>query len=125
MDDFWDPFLFGTSWLAVALALVWLLQRERPHRLALRSRLARALAWMLVVLAALVFVLGLPFSLGFCRGGFDDPLTCSVVPPGIAEATAPLSLLVTIAGLLGGQPLLALIGLVELVKRWSLRRHWQ
>jgi hypothetical protein len=119
MHDFWGPFVFGMSWLALALVLVWLLRRSSQHRLALRNRAARVLAWMLVLLAASIFLLGLPFSLGLCRGGFDDPLTCAVVPLAVAEVTSPLSLVATIAGLLAVPALLALILALEVVNRWS------
>lgn len=119
MDDFWGPFSFGMSWLALALLLVWLLARAPARKLALRSRPARATAWTLVVAALAVFASGLPFSLGFCRGGLDDPLACSGIPVEFAEATSALALLLTTAGLLLAPVLAAATLIFEVLKRRS------
>jgi hypothetical protein len=99
MVDFWRPFLFGAGWLALALAFLWLLGRGPERRLSLRNRTARVLAAILAGLALAIFVTGLPFSLGFCRGGLDGPLICSVLPVALVEGVAPLSLLLAFTGL--------------------------
>jgi hypothetical protein len=98
MDDFWGPFLFGAGWLALAAAFYWLLKRPREQVVSLRGRLSRGLAWTITELALATFITGLPFSLGFCRGGFDDPLTCSYLPVRLVEAIGSLSLLLAVAG---------------------------
>ncbi len=116
-DDFWKPFLFGASWLAAALAVIWLLRRAPEHLLALRSRVARILGAILAGLALAVFVSGLPFSLGFCRGGLDDPLTCSILPVEMVEGIAPLSLLLAIVGLVTIPVLATAMAILEAVKR--------
>lgn len=117
MYDFLGPFFFGMSWLALALAGLWLLTRRPSHALALRAPAARVLAWTLVVLTLSTFVAALPFSLGFCRGGFDDPLRCSVLPVALVAPTSILSLLLAMAGLVATPPLAAGALILELVKR--------
>lgn len=119
MDDFWGPLCFGMSWLALALLLVWLLAREPARKLALRSRPARALAWTLVVAALAVFASGLPFSLGLCRGGLDEPFACRGIPVHFAEATSALALLLTTAGVLVAPVLAAATLILEVLKRRS------
>jgi len=117
MNGFWVPFVFGLSWLALALLFLWLLQRAPEQRLALRSRAARVLAGVLVALPLSIFVIGLPFSLGFCRGGFDEPVRCSVLPAGVVDATSALSLLLVIAGLFAAPVLAAGVLILEALKR--------
>jgi hypothetical protein len=110
MADFWGPFLFGMGWLAMAMALVVLLRRSATHAISLRSGIARVLAWVLIALLLATFLAGLPFSLGLCRGGFDDPLRCSVVPAEMVEPLAPLTLLLSLATIVAA-PLLAAVAL--------------
>jgi hypothetical protein len=117
MDDFWGPFYFGVSWLALALIVLWLLGRAPQHHLSLRSDLARGLGWSTAVLALLIFVTGMPFSLGFCRGGFDDPLTCSILPVTMVERTYALTLLLTITGIFVTPILAAAVIVLEGLKR--------
>jgi hypothetical protein len=124
MDDFWRPFLFGTAWLVLAVALLALLKRSTQHRLSLQSRLARMLGSILIGLALAIFVSGLPFSLGFCRGGFDDPLTCLMLPVAMVEGIAPLSLLLALAGIVIVPILAVTIGIIEGLTRYQCRaRH--
>jgi hypothetical protein len=110
MADFWGPFLFGMSWLAMALALVVLLRRPAAQAVSVRSPIARVLAWVLAALLLATFLTGLPFSLGLCRGGFEDPLRCSVVPVEMVEPLAPLMLLLALACMFIA-PLLAAVAL--------------
>ena len=110
MVDFLGPFLFGFSWLAGALLLVVLLTRPAARAVSLRSRTARVSAYVLVALLLATFLAGLPFSLGLCRGGFDDPLRCSVVPVDVIEPLAPFTLLLALAAIFAA-PLLAAVAL--------------
>lgn len=117
MVDFLGPFLFGFSWLAGALLLVVLLRRSAARAVSLRSRVARVSAYVLVALLLATFLAGLPFSLGLCRGGFDDPLRCSVVPVDVIEPLAPFTLLLALAAIFAA-PLLAAVALLfEALKR--------
>ncbi len=117
MDDFWGPFYFGMSWLALALIVLWLLGRSPQRHLSLRSDLARVLGWSTTALALAIFVTGLPFSLGFCRGGFDDPLTCNILPVTMVERTSALTLLLTITGVFVSPILAAAVIVLEGLKR--------
>ena len=117
VHDFWGPFFFGFVWLVAALAVVWVLKRPVSHRLALRSVVARVLAWILVVFCLTVFVLDLPYSLGVCRGGLDDPVRCWAVPAGIVEPLAAAMLFLVLAGLLVVPLLLGGMLVMELLKR--------
>ena len=110
MVDFLGPFLFGFSWLAAAILLVVLLRRPAAHAVSVRSGVARDLAWILVALLLATFLAGLPFSLGLCHGGFDDPLRCSVVPVDVIEPLAPFTLLLALAAIFAA-PLLAAVAL--------------
>jgi len=117
MDDFWGPFVFGMSWLALALISLWLLKRPPERRLSLRSHIARVLGWTIALLALSIFMTDLPFSLGFCRGGFDDPVTCSILPVALVEATSPLSLLLAIAAIAMAPILAAAMVILEGLER--------
>jgi len=121
MDAFWKPFLFGASWLALAVALLGLLKRAPQRRWSLHSHPARVLGSILFVLALAIFMTDLPFSLGFCRGGFDDPLTCRLLPVAVVEGIAPLSLLLAIAGILTAPVLGMAIVILEGLKRRQCR----
>jgi len=110
MVDFLGPLLFGFSWLAGALLLVVLLRRPAAHAISVRSGVARGLTWILIALLLTTFLAGLPFSLGLCRGGFDDPLRCSVVSVTMVEPLAPFTLLLALATIVAA-PLLAAVAL--------------
>lgn len=117
MADFWEPFFFGFVWLVLAFVALWLLKRPASDRLSLRSGLARGLTWGLVVLALAIFVTDLPYSLGLCRGGFDDPVTCAVVPAALAEVTSALTILLVLAAVVVVPALVAAVLIGEVVKR--------
>jgi len=97
MSDFWGPFVFGFVWLAIALVALWLLRRAKSGRLSLRSTFARLMTWAVAVITLIIFVVDLPYSLGFCLGGFEDPVACTLFPTEIAEATSALTLLMVLA----------------------------
>lgn len=117
MHEFLGPFLFGMSWLALALLALWLLRRSPDRRVSLRSQPARATVWLLLCVALAAFAVGLPYSLGLCRGGFDDPVTCTVIPAGPVEALSPLSLLLNLGALFAAPLLAATALLLEALKR--------
>lgn len=117
MEDFWGPFFVGLGWLALALIVLWLIKRPSMHRLALHSASARVLAWILAAYAFTTFAVGLPYSLSFCRGGFDDPIRCWAFSADIAGVLAPLWLLLVLAGIVVVPVLSAAILVLELLKR--------
>lgn len=117
MSDFWGPFFFGFIWLGIALAALWLLRRPKSARVSLRSIIARAMTWLVAVITLAVFVVDLPHSLGFCRGGFEDPVVCTVVPAEVVEATSVLTLLMVLAAVVTVPVLAVGAFLAEVVKR--------
>lgn len=121
MKDFWGPFLFGMSWLVLAILLLLMLRASPSALFAMRSRVARVFAWIVAIVCLLIFIMELPYSLGLCRGGFDDAVKCVVLPEAFVNSISAYTFFSILGGLTLVPGLVFLTALFELVHRWRWR----